>query len=287
VLLLLLVAAAGTGAWWFGWARYTSTPAVLGLSKAAAVQKLEAAGLDAETGKADYSETVPAGKVLDTDPDPGDRVLDGGTVTVVLSLGKERYDVPRTKGMSEDEAQDALLGTHLSFGRTVERYSETVPEGVVIGSDPKAGTTLRPETAVNLVVSLGKKPIEVRDWTGKDADRAEEALTAKGLEVDRSSEEYSDSVPEGHVIRQEPTTGTLYSGDTVRLVVSQGPELIEIPGGLVASGVDSARAKLEALGFVVEVVKNDHYIGVGYVYSVDPGSGTMAPMGSTVELSVL
>jgi serine/threonine-protein kinase len=287
VLLLLLVAAAGTGAWWFGWARYTSTPAVLGLGKPAAIEKIEAAGLDAEMGEADYSETVPAGKVLDTDPDPGDRVLDGGTVTVVLSLGKERYDVPRTKGMSEDEAQDALLGTHLSFGKTVERYSETVPEGVVIGSDPKAGTTLRPDAAVDLVVSKGKKPIEVRDWTGKDADRAEEALSAQGLEVDRSSEEFSDSVPEGHVIRQEPTTGTLYRGDTVRLVVSQGPQLIEIPGGLVASGVDSARAKLEALGFVVDVVKNDHYIGVGYVYSVDPGSGEMVPKGSTVVLSVL
>lgn len=287
VLLLLLVAAAGTGAWWFGWARYTSTPAVLGLGKAAAVEKIQAAGLDAEMGDADYSETVPAGKVLDTAPDPGDRVLDGGTVTVVLSLGKERYDVPRTKGMTEDEAQDALLGTHLSFGTTVERWSETVPEGVVIGSDPKAGTTLRPDTAVDLVVSKGKKPIEVRDWTGKDADRAEQALSAQGLEVDRSTEEFSDSVPEGDVIRQEPTTGTLYRGDTVRLVVSRGPELVQIPGGLVASGVDAARAKLEALGFRVEVHRNDHYIGVGYVYSVDPGSGEMAPKGSTVVLSIL
>jgi hypothetical protein len=35
------------------------------------------------------------------------------------------------------------------------------------------------------------------------------------------------------------------------------------------------------------VVKNDHYIGVGYVYSVDPGSGEMVPKGSTVVLSVL
>jgi beta-lactam-binding protein with PASTA domain len=94
-------------------------------------------------------------------------------------------------------------------------------------------------------------------------------------------------VPEGHVISQSPSTGTLYRGDSVRLVVSKGPELVEVPGGLVASGVDSATAKLEALGFKVEVRKNDHYIGVGYVYSVDPGSGTMVPKGSTVTLSIL
>ncbi|WP_344152805.1 Stk1 family PASTA domain-containing Ser/Thr kinase [Nocardioides koreensis] len=287
VLVLLLVAAAGFGAYWFGWARYTPTPGVIGLGKAAAIEKIEAAGLEAEMGERAYSETVPAGRVIDTDPGAGSRVLDGGTVTVVLSLGKERYDVPRTKGMSEDQAQDALLNTHLSFGHSVGKYSETVAEGTVLGSDPKAGTTLRPDSAVDLVVSKGPRPIHVRDWTDKDADKAQAALEAKGLTVDRSTEEYSDTVPEGDVISQSPTTGTLYRGDSVRLVVSRGPELVEIPGGLVASGVDDATAKLEALGFQVEVRKNDHYIGVGYVYSVDPGSGSMAPKGSTVTLSIL
>ena len=287
VLVLLLVAAAGFGAWWFGWARYTSTPGVIGLSKAAAVQKIEAAGLDAEMGDKAYSETVAPGRVIETDPGAGSRVLDGGTVTVVMSLGKERYDVPRTKGMTEDQAQDELLKTHLAFGKSIGRFSETAAEGTVLGSDPKAGTTLRPDSAVDLIVSKGPRPIHLQDWTGKDADKAQAALEAKGLTVDRSTEEYSDTVPEGDVVSQSPTTGTLYRGDSVRLVVSKGPELVEIPGGLVASGVDSATAKLEALGFVVEVSKNDHYIGVGYVYSVDPGSGTMAPKGSTVVLSIL
>ena len=43
-----------------------------------------------------------------------------------------------------------------------------------------------------------------------------------------------------------------YRGDTVTLVVSDGPELVEVPGGLVASGVDAATETLQALGFVVE-----------------------------------
>jgi serine/threonine-protein kinase len=287
VLLLLLVAGAGVGAWWFGWARYTSTPAVLGLTRSAAVEKIQAAGLDADTGKKAYSETVPAGHVIDTDPGAGERVLDGGTVSVVISLGKERYDVPRTKGMSEDQAQDALMQSHLTFGTAVGRWSDTVPEGTVMGSDPKPGTSVRPGTAVDLFESRGPRPIKIADWTGKDADRAQQALEAKGLQVDRGTEEYSDSVAEGDVISQTPTSGTLHRGDTVKLVVSRGPELVEVPGGLVASGVDSATAKLEALGFKVEVRKNDHYIGVGYVYSVDPGSGTMVPKGSTVTLSIL
>jgi serine/threonine-protein kinase len=286
VLALVLALTAGLGAWWFGYARYTSTPSVIGLARPAALERIEAAGLGVALDDKAYSETVPAGRVIDTDPDAGARVLDDGTVTVTLSLGKERYDVPRTRGLTEDQAQDALTGTNLGFGRSIDRFSETVPAGTVIGSDPKAGTTLRPDTAVDLIVSKGQRPIMVRDWTGKDADQAQEAFAAKGLEVERRSE-YSDDVPEGDVISQSPTSGTLFRGDAVSLVVSRGPELVEVPGGLIASGVEDATERLEALGFEVEVEEANEYIGIGYVFSTDPGSGSKVPKGSTITLFLI
>ncbi|WP_372729366.1 Stk1 family PASTA domain-containing Ser/Thr kinase [Nocardioides sp.] len=284
---LLLAISAGLGAWWFGYGRYTSTPAVIGLARAAAVEKIEAAGLAAELGEPAYSETVPAGRVLDTDPDPGVRILGGASVTLVISLGKERYDVPAMRGMSVDEAQDALTATNLGFGKTVERYSEKVPAGTVLGSNPKKGTTLRPDTAVDLVVSQGPRPITVRDFTGKDADLAERKLTGKGLEVERGAAEFSDTVPEGHVVAQSPRSGTLFRGDTVRLVVSKGPQLVEVPSGLIASGVKDATSRLEALGFVVNVERDRNYIGIGYVFRVDPKSGSMVPKGSTITLYLI
>ena len=283
VLALVLALTAGLGAWWFGYARYTSTPSVLGLGRTAAAERIEAAGLGLELGDKAFSETVPAGRVIDTEPDAGARILDGDTVTVVLSLGKERYDVPPTRGLTEDQAQDALTGTNLSFGQGIEKFSETVPEGIVLGSDPEAGTTLRPDTAVDLVVSKGPHPIRVRDWTGKDADQAEEAFDGTGLEVERRTE-YSDDVAEGDVISQSPTSGTLFRGDGVSLVVSRGPELVEVPGGLVASGIDAATERLEALGFEVSVEHADEYIGLGYVFSSDPDSGSMVPKGSRITL---
>ena len=288
LLALLLAVGLGVGAWWFGWERWTQTPSVLGLRETAAVEQLESAGLDVETGDAAYSETVPAGRVLQTDPAAGDRVLDGGTVTVVLSLGKERYDVPKVRGLSEDRAQAALDERNLEFGESVGVWSEDVPQGTVIGSDPKVGTTLRPGTPVDLRVSKGPRPIEVRDWTGEDADRAEQAMEDKGLVVERGEAEYSDDVPEGRIISQTPTSGTLFRGQTVEIVVSRGPELVEVPGGLVASGVDAATAELQELGFEVEVVRGGPgYIGLEYVFSVDPGSGTMVPRGSTITLTLV
>ncbi|MGD9959645.1 Stk1 family PASTA domain-containing Ser/Thr kinase [Nocardioides sp.] len=283
---LLLATGAGVGAWWFGSGRYTPTPSVIGLTEAAATSKIEAEGLQAKVGERVYSESVAKGQVMSTDPDPGANVLDGGTVTMVVSLGKERYDVPKLRGKTEDQAQDAILAANLSFGRSIGQYSEKLPEGTVIGSDPKAGLSVKPDTAVDLILSKGPRPIKIRDFTGRSADRAESVLSGLGLVVNRS-EEYNDSVPEGRVISQDPDSGTLFKGDDVTLVVSQGPELVEIPGGLIASGVESARTTLEDLGFRVDVKQSDNSLGLGFVYSVSPGQGEMVPKGSTITLYLI
>jgi serine/threonine-protein kinase len=284
---VLLVAGGGAGAWWFLDGRYTSTPGVLGLSRAAAEQRLDEAGLDAAWGDKAYSETVPAGQVVATDPEPGSRVLDGGTVTVTLSLGKERYDVPRLKGMSVDQAQDALAKTHLSYGTTTETWSDTIAEGVVISSSPKAGTTLRPDTAVDLVVSKGPKPVTLKDWVGQDADDALAWLDSKGLDGRVAGEEYSDTIAAGDVISMDPPAGTtLHRGDSVSFVVSKGPHLVEVPS-VRAQGVDAATATLEALGFRVVTEKASGYLGLGYVFSQSPGGGDMVPLGSTITLTLI
>jgi serine/threonine-protein kinase len=284
-LAVLIVAALAVAAAWFGYLRYTSTPGVLGLTEAAAQSRLESAGLEVRMAKPAYSDTVAAGRVLRTDPSPGDRILDGGTVTLTLSRGVEQYQLPNLAGKTVDQAQDALLAIKMSYGKAVEKWSETVPAGQVIRSDPAAGTTLRPGTSVDVWVSRGRQPIKVADWTGKDADRARSALEKAGLQV-RSDSAYSDDVPQGRVISQSPDSGTLFKGDTVSFVVSKGPELVEVPR-VIASGVDAATRRLEDLGFKVRTKKSATYIGLGYVVSSDPGAGSHVPKGSTITLSLV
>ena len=125
--------------------------------------------------------------------------LQDGTVVAVLSRGPERHDVPAVAGRTLDAAQQALLDARLGFGEAVERFSPEVPKGQVVTSDPVAGTALRRDAAVDLVVSKGPRPIKVRDWTGEDADEAQAALEKRGFEVE-VSEENSDSVDAGTVI---------------------------------------------------------------------------------------
>jgi serine/threonine-protein kinase len=256
------------------------------MTQAAATHQLERAGFDVTLAPAAFSESVPKGDVVSTDPAPGSRVLDHGTIALTLSRGKERYHVPKLENLTVDEAQDALAKAHLSYGRSVRRWSDSVSRGTVIDSNPAPGTRQRPDTVVDLVVSRGPAPVQLTDWTGKSAARAKHALTSHRLGVETTLE-YSDQVPEGLVISQDPATGVVHHGDTVKLVVSRGPELVEVPGGLPTMGVEAATQLLESLGFKVDVEHARIYLGLGYVASSSPGGGNEIPKGSKVILRVV
>ena len=282
LLVLLLAVAAGAGGWWYGAGRYTTTPAVINMRAADARAEIRDAGLAYEEGRPVYSETVASGSVVRTDPGGGERILGGGTVTVVLSRGPERYEVPALRGMEEAQAVSALDDNHLEVGRITRRWNERIHEGVVLGSDPKPGKELKRGAAVDLVVSKGPKPIKVPDFTGKSAEKARAKLTSLGLTV-KETEEHHDTVAEGDVITQSPNSGTLRRGDEVTLTVSKGPVLVQVPN-LTAVGVEEATRRLEDLGFSVRTEHGNTYLGLGYVSGADPDFGTMQPKGSEITL---
>ena len=291
VLATLLVVAIGGGAYWYGWARYTTTPAVEGLAKTQAEQKIDAAGLEVDYADAVYSTTVDKGDVVSSDPGPGERILPGDTVTVTLSLGEELHDLPNLRGKTVAEAKDALAAVKLVASDNVrEVYSEHVGKGQVISTDPEYGTKkakdLPVNTVIRLTVSKGREPLPVGDWVGKSFDRAKQVLERRGLVVTVSDHQYSDTVDEGDVISQEPSGGTLFKGDEVKLVVSDGPELIEIPR-VFYEPTDQAVQELEDLGFEVDVQHAAIYFTGDRAYSTNPQPGTMAPKGSTVILYVV
>ncbi len=285
VLVLLLAVAAGAGGWWFGAGRYATTPGVVNLSAQAADAKLRAAGLEFRVGGRAWSETVPAGAVMRTDPAGGENVTRHGTVTGVVSRGPERHDVPDVRGRSVDAAQAALADARLSYGRSSREFSAKVPQGSVLRTDPKPGATLRRDAAVDLVVSRGPRPVKVPDVTGDAADEAATTLRKLRLDVE-TTREHSDEVDRGDVISQDPSDGKLLPGDTVNLVVSQGPVLVDVPE-VRRMKVDNATAALAAAGFSVSVVRTSFYIGLGVVVQQSPGSGERAPKGSTITISVV
>jgi serine/threonine-protein kinase len=282
---LLLAAAAAAAGWWFGVGRFESTPDVVNMNRTAAEQRVEDAGLTFEVTDTAYSESIAEGKVISTDPGPGENVVHDGTVEAVVSQGPERHDVPDLEGMTESEAIAAITDRSLTPTVAKRRYDDDIEKGGVISWTPEAGTPLHRDDEVDLVISRGPRPIEVTDYTGRSADDAESELSGAGLDV-KVDEKYSNKVDEGTVISQRPDGGRLFAGDEIVLVVSRGPHLVEVPD-VYLSGVDAAEHALQAAGFEVEVQEGASYLGLGYVTSQEPEAGSMAQSGSTITITII
>ncbi len=171
------------------------------------------------------TDTVPAGYVAGQDPPPHSYVPQYFAIDLDVSTGLAAVSVPDVVGMTQASAEDAILTANLTVGTVTTEHSATVPEGSVISQNPEAGTSVAQGTSVDLVVSLGLAPVLVPDVVGLAQADAESAITGAGLIVGTITTQYSDTVPEGHVISQDPAAGTsVASGSSVDLAVSLGPD---------------------------------------------------------------
>jgi serine/threonine-protein kinase len=284
LVILLLAVLLGAAGWYVGAGpgAFQRVPTVVGLAQADAQSALAKRGLHWHVTTA-YDERVAAGDVVSADPRQGERVRRGGTVDLVVSRGPERHDVPKLLGLTEDAARTALAGAHLDVGKVTRRYDDSVPDGSVVSSSPKAGASLRRGTPVDLVISRGPQPIAVESFVGKPADDAVKALEGAGFAV-KTTQAFSDTVAKGSVISQDPSSGTAFKGDRISLSVSRGPQLVDVPS-VVGQQLGPARDRLEKLGFEVHVRK---ILGgfFGTVRVQNPGSGK-APKGSVITLTVV
>jgi eukaryotic-like serine/threonine-protein kinase len=286
VVLALILLAAAAALWFFlaGPGASTTVPKVAGSTTQVAELALTNAHLSAKVVTS-FDETTRTGVVLAADPPAGREVGRGSTVVLTVSQGQERYAVPKLVGRTQTDAEQHLTDAKLTVGKVTKGFSETVPQGQVISTSPAADTSVKRATPVAMVISQGRQPIKVTDWTGKPADQAIKALTDAKLKVDATKQDWSDTVPAGAVLSQSPATGTLFIGDAVTLVVSKGPQLVAVPD-VFRKKEGEAKASLEGLGFKVKV-ERPFGTPFGNVVSQSIPAGTLAPSGSTITLVVV
>ncbi|MHB1063777.1 MAG: Stk1 family PASTA domain-containing Ser/Thr kinase [Georgenia sp.] len=288
VLLVLLVAAGGLAAWWFlaGPGARVPAPTAVGLTEAEAVAAVEDVGLVPVVEQA-HHDTVPEGVVVSSHPEAGTAVPRDGEVTLTVSLGILMIEVPPVVDLTTEAATTALLAVRLEPGTVTEEYHGTVPAGTILSSTPAAGELVEHTRAVDLVVSKGREPVELPDVVGRPREEAVTAVEQAGLAVSAVTEEFSDDVPVGEIISQEPAAGSvqLYRDDAVRLVASRGPELFEVPN-VFGQRIAKARKVLKDAGFVVEV-KEIFGGPLGLVQAQDPRAGFMLPRKSVITLTVV
>ena len=161
----------------------------------------------------------------------------------------------------------------LTLWGIVSRKSEPAPS--VVEPEPASSEVLEPQ---NLVP----------DFVGMQYAQVQNNREYTGMYLFYVTEEYSDTVPAGQIMTQDPEEGTvLKAGETIRLVVSKGPQKVEMPN-IIGFTQDGAVKELEARGLVAScfMVVNDGSYAAGCVVSTSEDAGTQVEVGTVITVYI-
>ena len=210
-------------------------------------------------------------------------------VALALALtsgGGDTIPVPDIAGYDVPAATRAINDVGLKPAQRQEP-SDTVLAGVVIGSNPSAGTDVAKDSTVTILVSTGPAQITVPSVLDQTVEQATAALEKVGLQVTTLQVDSTKDI--GTVVKQDPKPGTTAaSGDTITLSVSKGTTKVTVPD-VTGSDTATAKADITQAGLTVGSVSEDDGTSgqsPGTVVSQTPRGGSSAAKGSSVSLTV-
>ena len=212
-------------------------------------------------------------------------VIGAGAFIFLNGTGGKTVVVPPVAGLDSAAAQAKIRDAGLE-PRVTTVTNATVPEGRAISTDPAQGEEVDENSTVVIRVSGGPGLATIPDVTNQSEDAATAALKRENFDV-ATSEEASDTVPEGQVIRTDPPAlSEAERGSTVTLILSTGAEDVPVPN-VTRLDRATAEATLVNRGFKVKVANRPTTdFTVGVVIEQDPTGGGTAPRGSAVTITV-
>lgn len=173
------------------------------------------------------TDEVEPGIVVDQSPEAGSKVISGSQVKLVVSASMDDINVPNIYNLNDEKAKKALANEGLTNYKFTTISSETVEEGLVVYTEPKAGTVVSSDTQIVVFVSSGPTTkevvnIEVPDVTGLKQEGARAFLEKMGFKnVNFVTQD--DLRPKGVVISQSPAAGSSATeDDKIKVVISSG-----------------------------------------------------------------
>jgi beta-lactam-binding protein with PASTA domain/tRNA A-37 threonylcarbamoyl transferase component Bud32 len=257
----------------------------VGLREANAVALIRQSGLRPNPVRQPNADPrFPETYVFQQTPRPGDKTPKNNFVTIYVSLGPPKTDVPNVVGEPLDKALSDLQDAKLK-GRSIPTESDK-PQGEVISQSPTAGASVKQGSLIKLKVSKGPKPVAVPNVIGSTFESANSTLLGAGFAVLRK--DVKSDAPKDTVVDTSPGVGTLQPpGTTITVMVSKGPTTSTVPDVTSLSQSD-AQATLKASGFGVKIVSQPvtDQSQDGIVQTQDPPGGTQQPPGTIVTIAV-
>ena len=133
-----------------------------------------------------------------------------------------------------------------------------------------------------------RKEVSVPDITKKPVSQALGLLAAQNLALKQAGVEFANNVPPGSVLRQIPSAGsTVREGRIIRVWISQGDEMVFVPG-VVGTDLRSAQLNIRQAGLSVGKVENAYSLTYekGLIVAQTPKADSMVQKGERVSLII-
>ncbi len=283
---LLLAITLGIGGWYtlVGPGSRIVVPSTIGGSYDQALSLLTPLGITNVITEKRFDEEVAAGTIIESDPQAGGRIDSGGSVTLIVSKGAERFTIASLVGLTPEAASALITKSPLILGTTKELFSNKIPKGFVISSDPQAGAQVKRGSAVNLILSKGVELVSLASYVGKSGEQGLNELTEAGFEVE-SSYAFDEKILAGAVVSQTPSGNIeLPKSSKVRLIVSKGSQYVYIPN-ILSLEESKAVAALKDLDLKV-IVKKLGVKKIKKTTNISPKVGSKVKRGSVVTITV-
>ena len=292
ILVVILILALGGGAYAMlsNWTNAGSdllvVPGVLGLSEDDAAEALEMMGFKMKLEGEQPSAEVEAGLIARQEPEEGTKQAEGSTISVWISSGEGKVEVPDVVGMTEVEAARELGALGLDVVKNEEASAEDQP-GTVLRQSPDARTEVDAGTSVTIVVAVQANTVQVPLLIGRTQEVAVDLIDSLGLTA--KVEEVDSTEVGGTVVDQDPPEGEQVEPESVvTIYVSNAPPSTEVkvPAvvGLTRQQAVAKLAVFELEAYVVTVETPDY--PAGQVLEQSPTAGVTVEKGSSVRISV-
>ena len=167
------------------------------------------------------------GIVLRQSPEAGTKIIEGSQVTLVVAASMDDIEVPNVYGLTEEKAKKAFDQKKLVNYKFTTVASETVEEGKVVYTDPKAGSIVGSDSQITVYISSGPttavvETITVPDVVGLKQEGARAFLEKCGF-TNISFVTEDSMTPKGVVLSQSPNAGvTAKAEDSIKITISSG-----------------------------------------------------------------
>jgi len=142
----------------------------------------------------EFSDKIPRGSVINTDPKEGTEVEPGDTVKLIVSKG-EKIVVPDLNSMTMAEVTKWITENNLSI-KYSEKYDNEIPLGSVISSNKNKGDIIEEGTIIELTISKG--PLKMEKF--KKINEFKTWANVNGVKYELK-EEFNDNVPKDEIIK--------------------------------------------------------------------------------------